>query len=284
MRPVDGFRPETQVAVEAVAAAVQMTHRRKGADDVHVKAPRDLTTATDLAVENAIRTALQSAVGAAVVGEEGGAAGGNGASFWLVDPICGTRNFASGIPLYCINVALVEDGRVTLAVIGDPTSDEIYVAELGTGAWALERSRRRRLTASDASQTIVIEDSHADPDPNRRDRAADSVARAIRAFRWDIRALSTTLALPYVASGRVAAYVLFWTSAIHAAAGGLLAAEAGASVSDVDGCPWTIHSDSIVASATPELHDDLLALVGSESTIRQDPNRVHTGRTDKEDR
>jgi len=95
-----------------------------------------LTTATDLAVQNAIRTALQSAVGAAVVGEEAGAAGGNGASFWL-------------------------------------------------GRWARPP------------------------------------------------------ALPYVASGRVAAYVLFWTSAIHAAAGGLLAAEAGASVSDVDGRPWT---------------------------------------------
>jgi fructose-1,6-bisphosphatase/inositol monophosphatase family enzyme len=49
----------------------------------------------------------------------------------LVDPICGTRNFASGIPLYCINVALVEDGLVTLAVVGDPAGDEVCVAELG---------------------------------------------------------------------------------------------------------------------------------------------------------
>jgi hypothetical protein len=83
--------------------------------------------------------------------------------------------------------------------------------------------------------------------------------------------------------GRVAAYVLFWTSAIHAAAGGLLAAEAGASVSDVDGRPWIVHSDSIVASATAEFHDDLLVLVGSESTIRQDANSVHTGGKGQED-
>jgi glucosyl-3-phosphoglycerate synthase len=40
-----------------------------------------------------------------------------------------------------------------------------------------------------------------------------------------------------------------------------LAAEAGAVVSDVDGRPWTIRSDSIVAAATPSLHDDLVALV-----------------------
>jgi len=82
----------------------------------------------------------------------------------------------------------------------------------------------------------------------------------MRVCRWDIRALSTTLALAYVAAGRVAAYVLFWTSALHVAAGSLLAAEAGAVVSDVDGRPWTTRSDSI-AAATSALHSDLLALV-----------------------
>jgi fructose-1,6-bisphosphatase/inositol monophosphatase family enzyme len=123
--------------------------------------------------------------------------------------------------------------------------------------------RGDELRVSEESQTIAIEDSHADPDPERRERAAGAVANAIRASRWDIRAFSTTLALAYVASGRVSAYVLFWTSAIHAAAGSLLAAEAGAVVSDIDGQPWTIQSDSIVASATPALQDELLALAAT---------------------
>jgi myo-inositol-1(or 4)-monophosphatase len=73
--------------------------------------------------------------------------------------------------------------------------------------------------------------------------------------------LSTTLALAYVAAGRVAAYVLFWTSELHVAVGSLVAAEAGALVSDIDGRPWTTRSDSIVAAADPALHADLLALV-----------------------
>ncbi|TML36415.1 MAG: hypothetical protein E6G25_10870 [Actinobacteria bacterium] len=42
-------------------------------------------------------------------------------SYWLVDPICGTRNFASGIPLYCVNVAPVENGEVMVAVVSRPT-------------------------------------------------------------------------------------------------------------------------------------------------------------------
>jgi myo-inositol-1(or 4)-monophosphatase len=107
----------------------------------------------------------------------------------------------------------------------------------------------------------VIEDSHCDGD--RREQAAEFYARAIREDQWDLRALGTTLSLSYVAAGRIAAYVLFWTSAIHAAAGSLLATEAGAMVSDIEGRPWTIHSDSIVVSATPHLHRRLLDLASN---------------------
>jgi myo-inositol-1(or 4)-monophosphatase len=260
--PRPGFRPETLVALEAVGLALPLAHGRVGAGDVTLKGARDLVTATDVAVEDAIRRVLGETLSLPVVGEEGGGeASADGGSYWLVDPICGTRNFASGIPLYCVNVALVEDQEVVLGVVGDPSTGEVHVAERGSGAWALRGAERRRLVAADDSQTIVIEDSHADPEPARRERAAASVAAAIRAFRWDIRALSTTLALAYVAAGRVSAYVLFWTSALHVAAGSLLAAEAGAVVSDVDGRPWTIRSNSIVAAATPALHADLLALV-----------------------
>lgn len=257
----DGFRKETLVALAAVERALDLARGRVGASDITLKGARDLVTATDVAVEDAVRRVLGEMLGLPVVGEEGGGeAPGNSGSYWLVDPICGTRNFASGIPLYCVNVALVEHDEVALAVVGDPPTGEIHVAERGRGAWALRGGERRRLAVSEESQTIVIEDSHADPERERRERAAAAVAGAIRAFRWDIRALSTTLALAYVAAGRVSGYVLFWTSALHAAAGSLLAAEAGAVVSDVDGKRWTIRSDSIVASATPALHDDLLAL------------------------
>jgi myo-inositol-1(or 4)-monophosphatase len=54
--------------------------------------------------------------------------------------------------------------------------------------------------------------------------------------------------------------VLFSISAVHAGAGSLLVAEAGGVLSDVDGRPWTIRSDSIIASADPSLHRELLDL------------------------
>jgi myo-inositol-1(or 4)-monophosphatase len=257
-------RPEIETAIDAVERALELARARVGADEITLKGPRDLVTATDIAVEDAIRRLVGETLQVQVVGEErGGDMPAGGSPYWLVDPICGTRNFASGIPLYCVNLALVEDDEVTVAVVGDPSSGEIHVAEAGSGAWALKDGDRRRLRTSPDSQTVVIEDSQATG--MRREQAALFVAGAIRAHRWDIRALSTTLALAYVAAGRVAAYVLFWTSAIHAAAGSLLAAEAGATVSDLEGRPWTIRSDSIIAGATPGLHAELLELAGATS-------------------
>lgn len=253
---VAGLREETVVAIGAVTAALERARSRVGAGEVTHKGARDVVTATDVAIEDQVRALLAEALGATVIGEErGGDASG---VHWIVDPICGTRNFASGIPLYCVNLALVEDDRVTASVVGDPSTGEVLVAQAGDGAWVLGDGEPRRLRASADSQTVIIEDSHAAG--ARREQAARFVAGAVRANRWDLRALSTTLSLAYAAGGRVAAYALFWTSAVHSAAGSLLATEAGAVLTDLEGRPWTLASDSLLVAATPDLHGELLEL------------------------
>ena len=262
----DEFRPVSLVAIGAVEQALDLARRRVGAADITAKDGRDLVTATDVAVEDAVRAIVRDAVGSLVVGEErGGEAPVDGSPYWLVDPICGTRNFASGMPLYCVNLALVEGDQVTVAVVGDPSTDEIHVAERGRGAWALKDGARRKLRTSEESRTIVVEDGKSTG--VRRERAAQFTAGAIRADRWHVRSLGTTLALSYLAADRISAYVLFCASAIHTGPGTLLVTEAGGTLSDIDGQPWTIHSDSVVVSATPHLHQELLDLARSASDL-----------------
>ena len=70
-----------------------------------------------------------------------------------------------------------------------------------------------------------------------------------------------------MAAGRIAAYVVFWASAIHTGAGTLLVTEAGGTLSDIDGQPWTLQSDSVVVSANPGLHQELLDLARSASRL-----------------
>ncbi|RZS34424.1 hypothetical protein EV193_109215 [Herbihabitans rhizosphaerae] len=71
---------------------------------------------------------------------------------------------------------------------------------------------------------MVIEDGKSTG--AARDHAARFIAEVIRADRWDFRSLGSTVALPYVAAGRISAYVVFAVSALHSAAGVLLAADA----------------------------------------------------------
>lgn len=253
------FRRETTFAIEAVQAAMRLARERAGADDVTIKDGRDVVTGTDVAVEDAVRAALADALGATLVGEErGGVAPEDGGAYWLMDPLCGTRNFASGVPLYCVNLALVEGGEVTAAVVGVPAADDLYAAERGRGAWGLERGAWRRLAASEETLTLVIEDGKSAG--ARRARCASFVAAVMHADRWDLRALGSTIGLAYLAAGRISGYSAFLAGPVHAAAGVLVASEAGATVTDVDGAPWTVASDSVFASATPELHAELMRL------------------------
>jgi myo-inositol-1(or 4)-monophosphatase len=255
------MRPETDAALDAVRRGLALAEAGARGHEVMAKDGRDVVTSTDIAVEDLIRERLRG-LGLPVVGEErGGEAPGDGSPYWLVDPICGTRNFASGTPLYCVNLALVENGVVVMAVVGDPSRDEVVYAERGNGAWALKDGVATRLCVSDESRTVVVEDGKARGES--RQRAAAFLAEVVRADRWDLRSLGTTLAMPYLAAGRIAAYGVFFVTAVHAAAGSLLVSEAGGVLTDLEGAAWTLRSRSLLFSAADALHADLLSLARS---------------------
>jgi myo-inositol-1(or 4)-monophosphatase len=231
-----------------------------GASTAHAKEGRDVVTATDIAVEDLMRAELEAAFPYPVAGEErGGEVPTDGSPYWLIDPICGTRNYASGSPMYCVNLALIEDGAaVTVAAAGDASRGEVVYAERGSGAWSLKDGANTSLNVSEESRTIVVEEGKSSGEP--RAHAARFMAQVVRADRWDFRSLGSTVAMAYLAAGRVAAYVVFHVTDVHAAAGSLLVAEAGGVLTDLDGEPWSLRSQSLLFAATPALHDALLRL------------------------
>lgn len=261
------MRPETEAALAAVEAGLELTRRRAGADQITSKGGRDLVTATDVAVEATVRATLLARYPAwTVVGEERGGEDQIGdRPFWLVDPICGTRNFASNLPLYAVNVALAEDGQVTVAAVGDGGTGERFYAERGHGAFRLTPGGPVRLQAS--AESLVLNVSAGSSKPGRHHQhGAEFMRVALLADRWELRMLSTTAAFAYLADGRIAADVLFrLSSPVHTAAGCLLAEEAGALVTDFQGRPWTLETRSLVLAATPALLQELLALLAETS-------------------
>ncbi len=185
-----------------------------------------------------------------------------GTPYWLVDPICGTRNFASAIPLYAVNAAMVENGRVSIGVVGDGSTGDVLVAEVGLGTWRLGRGVPEALSTTPVS---LILDFGANPKAGtHRDAAALAVAEVIRRDRWEYRCLSTTLSLAYVAAGQIAGCVLFDApDSMHTAAGTLLVTEAGGLVSNLEGEPWTIEAGSLVCSADATFHREVLELLAA---------------------
>jgi myo-inositol-1(or 4)-monophosphatase len=253
-----GFRAETEAAVRAVQAGLDLAVSRAGADDISSKGGRDLVTATDVAVEDAVRDVLGKAFPYPVVGEERGGAPEPGTPYWLVDPICGTRNFASAIPVFAVNVALVEDDQVTLGAVADGSSGAIYCAENRRGAFAMRDGAWQPIATSPGSQTVVVEGFPAAGE--RRDGAARFVAEIVRGDRWDFRCFGSTLSLAYLATGKLAACVFLAAPTLHVAAGVALAREAGATTTELGGKPWTIGSSTLVAAAGTALAAELSAV------------------------
>jgi myo-inositol-1(or 4)-monophosphatase len=256
------LRPETQAALAALRATRPFVQQRRGADEVREKGPNDIVTGTDVLVQDALQQVLADRhPDIAFQGEEGAAASTSDARrVWLVDPICGTSNYAAGLPLFATNIALVEDGRIVAAAVADGGTGELYVAEQGRGAWLAEAGGLRPLEASASGRVVSV-----DPD-NRGGQGLDDFATAfaIEALikrRWDVRALSSTIALAYLARGRLAGAVYAPVgAALHFAAGALLAREAGALVTDHAGADWTLTSPILVVAASPALHTDLRSL------------------------
>jgi len=245
--------------VEAAQRGLDVALGRVGASDVRSKGGLDIVTGTDIAAEQAVKTVLNEQFDFPFIGEESGGQATPGVPCWLVDPICGTRNFASQVPLFSVNVALVEGNQATCCAVGDGASGEIYVAQRGEGAFSLRSGHARRLRASTETHTVVIEGWPSGKEA--RERYANYLAAAVASEKWELRSFGTTLSLAYLAAGRVSAYVLFSVSPIHTAAGALLAEEAGAKVTGLDGHLWTVSSESLLAAADAALHAELFELL-----------------------
>jgi myo-inositol-1(or 4)-monophosphatase len=216
----------------------------------------DLVTVYDRAAEKYIAAALREArPNDAIVGEEGTALSGRSGLAWFVDPIDGTTNFVYGLPSWSTSVAVARDGVMVAGAVYVPVTDELFAARLGGGA-TLNGERIRRSDCVDLSLALVATGfSYA---PAMRTLQAQRVAGLISSIR-DVRRLgSAAIDLCHVACGRVDAYYEEHLNAWDAAAGELIAREAGAVTSDFDGGPA---DPTNIVAASPAIHAALLELL-----------------------
>ncbi|MFF6995336.1 inositol monophosphatase family protein [Streptomyces sp. NPDC008313] len=262
-RVIDSDPPldDTELAAAAVRAGAEVVRTLYGQRLTRIdKGGGDFATTADVEAERAILGVLRSArPDDAVLGEEGGRQGAAGAARqWLVDPLCGTLNYAAGTMAVAVNVAL-RDG---VAAVADPFSGEVFLTDGETA--------RVRYDGADAplvptSATRLVDVNLDPPFPGAPGfRAVELLAhpRFVEGFRP--RVMSTTLALTWVAAGKRAAYVTDGgdlSASVHFAAGIALCRAAGCVVTGVDGGPVGRGGRGLVAAADAETHGLLMSMI-----------------------
>ncbi len=248
---------DDEVARTAARAGMAAVRAHIGAPLTHFsKGDLDFATEADLAAESAIRAVIEAErPDDAFVGEEsGGDRADVSGRTWLVDPLCGTLNFAFGLPLAAVNVAL-RSPQGGVAAVADPFAQELFWTD-GDGAW-LSVGDTTEALRPDAGSVLV--DVWAHP----ASWAARVVAHPVFDAHFRHRSLSTTLGLTWVAAGRMAAYVEQGDvrDSVHFAAGIAVCRGAGAVVTALDGSPLHESGDGILAAADAETHEHLLRVV-----------------------
>lgn len=211
----------------------------------------DRVTEVDGAAESAALAVLRDAFpDHAVVAEESGARGGGSAFRWYVDPIDGTRNFASGLPHFCASVALWADGEPLAAALIDPVRRETFAAAAGRGATINGAPAR-------ASSETRLEESLLGFDVGYKGPEGKLMLRAV-ADLWpgfqSVRMMgSAALGIAYAGCGRLELYAHHYLQPWDLAAAVLFVREAGGVATTLAGGPFVPESGSVAAGA-PGVH------------------------------
>jgi len=214
-------------------------------------------TDADQAAETLIRQGIQAHFPThAIQGEEQGETSPEGPLRWIVDPLDGTANYAHTFPHFAVSIAVADAHGVHVGVVYDPMRDELFTAQRGQPAWL--NGRRLAVSHTTGLQQALLAtgfpyDRRRNADNNHREFVALNLAcQGVR------RAGSAALDLAYVASGRLDGY---WEQRLgpwDVAAGALLVACAGGTLSTYDGMPFDGLGHQIVAS-NGHLHTAVLA-------------------------
>jgi myo-inositol-1(or 4)-monophosphatase len=217
----------------------------------------DLVTEVDRASEAFLLQEInQKWPGSYIVAEESGVTRGDPEHVWYVDPLDGTVNYAHQIPIFSVSIAYAYKNVVSLGAVYDPMRDEMFSAGRGAGA----RLNGRELHASAASelqQSLLVTGFPYDAWNTPQDNFDNFVHFAKRT--QGVRRLgSAALDASYVAAGR---FDGFWELSLKPwdiAAGGLIAEEAGAAVTNVQGGADYLSAPQSVVACAPGLHASIL--------------------------
>ncbi len=274
------LHPMLNIAIKAARAAGAIINR--GALDIDMlqvgsKGPNDFVTEVDRAAEMAIIDILLEAYpDHGILAEESGRERGNKTSdfVWIIDPLDGTTNFAHGLPIYAVSIALAHRGQMQQAVVYDPARNDMFFASRGRGAFLNDRrlrvSKRIRLSESLIGTGFPF-------------RKGDNFKRYLKMFEEVMHACAgvrrpgaAALDLCYVAAGWYDGFFETGLSPWDIAAGSLMISEAGGLIGNFTGEADYLHQREVVAG-TPKIYGQLVQMLTPYTRVIKESSEAAAG-------
>ncbi|MGZ4816138.1 MAG: inositol monophosphatase family protein [Terriglobales bacterium] len=243
------------IAREAGALLLEKFKQRIG---FTYKGDADLVTAADKASEKLITDRIRREFpGHDLFGEEGTRTNTGSEYRWYIDPLDGTTNFAHGFPVFCVSLGLEFRGERIAGVLYDPTRDELFAAEKGSGAFL----NGERIQVSKVDNLAECLTGTGFPSHKRHKNPNIFFYHVITLRTHGVRrAGSAALDLANVAAGRLDAFWEFNLNPWDTAAGVVLVQEAGGLVTRFDGSEWLLDSKETLAT-NGLVHEDMMKVM-----------------------
>lgn len=179
---------------------------------------------------------------------------------WIIDPIDGTVNFAHRIPICCISIGVEHQGKMILGAVYNPFMNEFFLAERGKGATLNDKpiSVSQETNAEKACVVTGFPYTYLDQ-PNG---PLEVFGRLIRKGIPVRRLGSAAIDLCWVACGRFDVFYEHKLQAWDSAAGFLMVEEAGGTVTDLKGGPYSPYQPGIIAS-NGKIHEQMVKWIGN---------------------
>ena len=250
---------ELEVTIKAAKEAGKILKENfHKVNPVTVKTGGSWVTEIDKLSESKIISVIrENFPGHSINAEESGFSKETSEYLWLVDPLDGTTNYARGVPIFAVSIALAHKGKVRLGVVYDPMQDELYTAEA-------EKSAQLNGLPAVVSETKNLSDfmvGYARP-LVKKEQLAKIFQKVEKVTRTPKILGSMALHLGYVAAGRSDVAILLSPNPWDLAAGALIVEEAGGKVTDFEEKPWSLESKNLVAS-NGKIHEQLLEILNS---------------------
>lgn len=227
----------------------------------HKEGVNNLVTEADHAAEDAIISVIRKEFPEhCILSEEVGKINSNNDYKWIIDPIDGTVNFAHGIPLNCVSIAIEKDGQIIMAAVYNPHLGELFFAEKGNGATLNEKK------ISVSSQAEVEKACLVTGFPyTYLDSANGPLQIFDRFIRKGIpvrRLGSAAIDLCWVACGRFDGFYEHKLEAWDSAAGFLIVEEAGGKLTDFKGDEFSVYQPHVLAT-NGRIHERMLDIINN---------------------